>query len=1017
MTDLDQRPFFRLDALDECLWRLKADGAEERVALRPKAFQLLCYLNDNPGRLLTHDELLDGVWRDAPVQPEVLKSHILSIRTALGDSRDRPAFIETVRGRGYRFIGAVKLAAAPKVGEGDTDRFVGRIDPIERLLSALDLSLSQSARLVMVSGEPGIGKTTLIRQFLKRAAADRNFLAGVGQCVEGFGAVEPYYPLLDLLGRLCDGASGSRVVRALLDAAPGWAAQMPSRIPIRGRLPAPDAAVSSGRMLREGCELFEMLAAEVPLVLVLEDLHWADCATVDFLSALGRRNSGSKLLVVGTCRPDKLAAGRSSLRDVLHEHVLHGRIEEIQLGPLSKYDVGSYLAGGERAKPDSERFAARLREHSGGNPLFLKAILEHLTERGQIRPSGRGWALDEGSEKIAFDVPPTVERLIDYQVTRLPEATRRLLETASVTGMQFTAEVAAGAAGLDADDFDAVCDDLARDHCFVQRGEAQRLADGSPGQSYLFSHALYRRVLYDRQAPARRAKLHRAIGERLEQLHPQDSRDAVCTDLAHHFAAGADWDKALFYLRAALRVASRRAARQDALQIIELADSCVAHLPDRLRGAAELEFLERRAALLAATHDPEAEKALERLARKAVERGDIDTEVRALLNLAHVSSWRDVEASLAALDRVLGLASHQEDGAARALTLVTAHARRIWSAGMNDGDALACEAAIGTLRAGTNRQAKARGLVSFSMVLLLSGRYREAHDSFMEGYLVLAEAPGGLAESELARILWMYHVGVPWTLLSMGRLGDALAALDGSIAAYERNGERQAVLSLQIYRALSLFHAGDFCGVLKACHGVASGDYAKTAGAARLLPVERRMSLILCGLAEVAEGRVKAGVVHLLAAKREMERQQVHLDWYWRLLLEWGLVNAAIAEGGGAAALATSERLIELALVAAEPTWLALAWEAHARASLAVGRIDNAFAHLEKAIGLLRGGAAPLAEWRVLRTKAILETASGNAGQAIRSAQSARMAADRLAETLPEGHKGRDLLADLCEAD
>src|ERR1700677_4559181 len=185
-------PPFRLDKVNQCLWRRKDSGKEERVLLRPTPFSILRYLVDHAGRLVTQDELLDAVWPNTNVQPEVLKRHILDIRNALGDDPKRPVFIETLPRRGYQFIapiidgigeGASGEVVEP-VGPGQ-HRLVGRDRPLGELREYLRRALGGQRQIVFVSGEPGIGKTSLVDEFQRQAAVDalRN---ARGQCVEGY---------------------------------------------------------------------------------------------------------------------------------------------------------------------------------------------------------------------------------------------------------------------------------------------------------------------------------------------------------------------------------------------------------------------------------------------------------------------------------------------------------------------------------------------------------------------------------------------------------------------------------------------------------------------------------------------------------------------------------------------------------------------------------------------------------------------------------------------------------------
>src|SRR5262249_39129972 len=186
---------FRLDPVNQCLWR-----GDRRVTITPKAFDVLRYLVDHPGRLVTHEEMLEALWPKAYVNPEVVKKYILAIRKVLEDRRDRPLFIETIPRRGYQFVARVSDDADVRTAassRGVESSIVGRDAALARLEDLLDKALDGQRQIVFVTGEPGIGKTALVDAFLQRAVRQSNIRFARGQCVEGFGSKEAYYPMLD----------------------------------------------------------------------------------------------------------------------------------------------------------------------------------------------------------------------------------------------------------------------------------------------------------------------------------------------------------------------------------------------------------------------------------------------------------------------------------------------------------------------------------------------------------------------------------------------------------------------------------------------------------------------------------------------------------------------------------------------------------------------------------------------------------------------------------------------------
>lgn len=1013
MNNMRQAPSYRLDNVNQCLWRSSLNGTAERLSLPPKTFHVLRYLIENPDRLVTHDELLDAVWHDVHVQPEVLKSHILAVRNALGDKAESPRFIETLRGRGYRFIGPITKAGVadrqpdPALTSGI---FVGRAPQLGELTTILQSVLKGKPEIVFIAGEPGIGKTALVDQFIGHARSVHRLQVSYGRCVEGFGGIEPYYPILEALGRLCKGPNGETVVRHLIEIAPTWAAQMSADIPQekRGAIRQEIVGAGRGRMLREICELLDVLSAEHPLILVFEDLHWVDYSTVDLLSAIARRRSQCKLMVIATYRPEDAATSNHALKQISHELHLRKLCREIALGPLTESAVGRFLTGDMDLKLEVKEFAHLIRERSGGNPLFMQAILDDFEERGIVKRTASGWQLMTPPGEIRFQVPHTLGQVIESQIQRLTAEQRYMLETASIAGLYFSPTAIATAAGMGIQILEDMCEELSRRECFIRRSEIPSQLDTASIRQYRFKHAMYRQALYDHQGQVQRRRLHRSIGEQLELLFDSEPRSETVVELVEHFAAAGDWSKALTYVRFALQTAKTRSAYRDALAILDRATELAVNLPEAERCAAELDFLERRASIYFLAQDPRAEATYAQLVEKAALYGDINIHVRSLLGLGQTTSWRDLKSCLRIFDQALQKSALQTDVQLRAVTQTSLYARRIWAAGWSVDDALKCETALVPLRNGADPLLAARGLIEYSMICLLSARYREAHDIFRTNYDVLLNHIENRTEFDLNRKIWLNLFGIPWSLLFLGDFGGALKEFDVGIAALFKNGNYGAARAHTLYRALFLFHVMDFAGVVDVCKTFAvpdgeEGDYDEVRTIATL-PSEQRLCLMLQGLGEAGLGNRDAALKYLTEAECHMDRQPVTLDWYWRLTLEWAQVCLLIASGDLTSAKARSDRFVSMAERTEERTWRALAWDTQARISLKLGATTEALDHIGKAFAAANEFETPLADWRIHATAAAVHRAVGDAPTANMHAQLHAQKKRQLAETLPEGH-------------
>jgi DNA-binding winged helix-turn-helix (wHTH) protein/tetratricopeptide (TPR) repeat protein len=600
-------PPFRLDTVNQCLWRRQETAQDERLLLTPKAFAVLRYLVEHAGQLVTQEELLAAVWPETYIKPEVLKSRIFEIRGVLGDRPKTPRFIETLPRRGYRFIAAVcDTPPAPPAEpvQPDDGRLVGRARALGALRECLHRSLRRQRQMVFLTGEPGIGKTALVDAFQQQAlAAVPELRLAHGQCLEGYGGKEAYYPMLEALAELCRGAGGDAVVHAMVVHAPTWLVQFPALVTREHRdtLHRELLGATRERMLREIAALLETITAEQPLLLVFEDLQWVDHATVDLLAALARRRMPAQLLLVATYRPLDLAFWDHPLKTLTQELLVHQLCHEMALEPLSEAEVAAYLAQVASGARLPEGLAGLLYRHSEGNPLFMRVVLDHLTQQGILVRAPDRWQLQVPLTGLVLEVPESVRQVIEAQIARLHPEEQRVLEAASVHGAVFTAGVSAAAADLEADAFEDVCDTLARRQYLVRAVDVQPGPDGSVSQRYAFVHALYRDVCYWRQVPGRRARLHRRIGEWLEAAYAA-RRSEVAAELAHHFEAGADGARAITYLQMVADTAVRRYAYREAATTLQRALTLAHHLPEATERTQREQAVDLRLALRSALY-------------------------------------------------------------------------------------------------------------------------------------------------------------------------------------------------------------------------------------------------------------------------------------------------------------------------------------------------------------------------------------------------------------------------------
>src|SRR5262245_26265101 len=582
---------FRIDLGNECLWR-----GSEMLALTPKAFAVLRYLVEHPGQLVSKAALFKAVWPNTAVGEAVLTVGIGELRKAFGDDPQAPRFIETVHRRGYRFLGKVASeqgsagspppASLPRshLAAGNwhpATRIVGREAELAQLHGWLEKALGGERHLVFVTGEPGIGKTTIVEAFLEQVATWNRCWIGQGQCIEHYGVGEAYLPVFTILGQLCRAPEASQLREILSHYAPTWLVQMPGLLEAAAfeAIQRRTQGATRERMLRELAEVVEALTAEQPLVLVLEDLHWSDYATLDLLSFIARRRQPARLLVIGTYRPTDVAIREHPLEALTQDLQMHGQCEELSLGLLPEAAIEEYLtlALPNRQLPDT--LAGALHRRTSGNPLFLVNVIQDWISREVLIEVEGQWKLHGAVEEATGTVPPSLRRLIERQLTGLSPPDRQVLEAASVVGEEFSAAVIAAVEGEEVEAVEERYEGMVRRVQVLETRGSAAWPDGTVTACYGFAHALYQEVLYERVSAGGRARLHRQIGRRREGAYGVQTEE-IATELAVHFERGREYKRAVQYLEQAARKALRRSAPREAIHHLTTALRLLQTLPE-----------------------------------------------------------------------------------------------------------------------------------------------------------------------------------------------------------------------------------------------------------------------------------------------------------------------------------------------------------------------------------------------------------------------------------------------------
>lgn len=689
--------------LDTALFELRCDGSP--VALEPQVFSVLAYLVEHHDRVVTKTELFDHVWGDRFISEAALTSRLMAARKALRDSGQEQRYIKTIHGRGYRFVGNVVIPAVaspqrpapqpdakPSLAASALRTAPGRERELTHLRECLDAARAGVRSLVFVTGEAGLGKSTLIDAFLSSLSPADARIA-VGNCVEQRGVGEPYMPAIEALSRLV-AAGDPLVLRTLVRRAPTWLLQTPWLLSDAEIAELRERALgnTSERMLREAAEAIEELSTETPLVFVLEDLHWADRATLDLINWIGRRKEPARLLFIGSYRP--VGHDEIGIASVQRELRVRGLSHELSLPMLTPDSLRTYLESRVPGLPEAAALVALLHERTDGNPLFARAIIENWLATGALRESGGSWQLGADLDALRASVPESLRGLIADRLAAVSSTDHELLDLAAVAGSPFSSAPLAAVLGRSIEEVEGSCEAMRT------RGGMLKASDEPfawPGYddsgSYEFVHGLYEEVVYGGITPARRARLHQALGQELERAAGDDA-DVFAVDLARHFRLGRDSARAIHFLRVAAEEAMFRGAHREGGELLREALDLLPGLADEsLRTASEAEIQALLAGATIATQgfgSADAELAYKRAMQLTSSVDDNSRRAGVVFGLAALLEYQakhaEADLLLQQIDQ-LGIESDDIRGPYHALRSCSAFHRGLYAQAVDHGEA------------------------------------------------------------------------------------------------------------------------------------------------------------------------------------------------------------------------------------------------------------------------------------------------------------------------------------------
>lgn len=532
------------------------------------------------------------------------------------------------------------------MGSSVTPIIVGRAKELGQLGAMLVAVQGGTGGCVLLSGEAGIGKSRLIAE-IRAKATGSGFTVLEGRCFEQDRSF-PYAPLLDMLRSLfAPGAASDRLnalgplVSEVVKLLPELASHI-STPPLTAWL---EAEVEQRRLFEALTRLFVNLADARPLLVIVEDLHWSDQASLEFLLYLIRRVAGQPIFLLLSSRS---ALAQASLNELLAGLDREPIAQEIKLDLLSRAEVAQMLqAILDQPQPPSAEFVAAVHSLTEGNPFFAEEILTSLMARGDIYLVEGRW---ERKPLAELDIPDSVQRLVEQRLSRLTHPARQLLDLAAISGRSFDFTILQALTGHSDSELLALLKELMTAHLVVEESAEQ----------FAFRHALTREALYSRLLVRERQTLHGQMAQAIEQIYT-GALDPQLEALAYHFFEAAQWPKALDYARRAGKKAHRlyapHAAIEQYTRALEAANrSGQSPRPDL--------HLQRGQAFDTLGRFDEARADYETALQAARAAGDQQTAWQTLLDLGLLWAARDYERTGDYCRQALALARSMADQAA-----------------------------------------------------------------------------------------------------------------------------------------------------------------------------------------------------------------------------------------------------------------------------------------------------------------------------------------------------------------
>jgi serine/threonine protein kinase/tetratricopeptide (TPR) repeat protein len=845
--------------------------------------------------------------------------------------------------------------------------FVGREPEMRKLDALLQQAIEGTGRVVFITGEPGIGKTSLSDEFLRRARKQHPaLLISRGRCVEQYGTGEAYLPFLDAIGALLHLPGRERIAAVMRTYAPTWCMELPAAFASSGsleRLQQETIGATKERMIREMGDALGTLATASPIVLLLEDLHWADPSSVDLLRHLCQRIGNQRLLIAGTFRPEDIERSNHPLKNFKAEMQSHKLCDEIVLGALSPEHIAEYLDATFSPNDFPAELTSLIHEKTEGHPLFATSLLQYLGERGDIAKTNAHWSLVRPLSEMDLEAPESVRGMIGKKIDALDPEERRTLQYASVEGTEFFSTVIAKLLSMDEIDLEERLAMIEKTHRLIVTLGEEELPDGALTTRYRFAHALYQNFLYGDLVNKRRVSLHQQAGEQLVQHYGKRAPN-ISTQLAMHFELGRNFPLAVEYLIHAGDNAAKIYGYAEAEKHYTRALSLVEKLPEEAQGENLLTLYQKRGTVNHTVGNfSQAVNDFTRMLDQAEALDSLELQSAALNALTMTLFFAHrLDETLERATQALDVAKRAGSEKLRVETMLLIALKHLCYGELKEGKVV-LEDVIATAKKLDHKPALLGGLAWRGCLHFFQSEYALSIEKATQARRLASELRDGFL-----MLTSLFFIGLSQG--NQGKMSDSLTTLHEGMKLARKNGD--LFWHPRIPNCIGWIHRElqDFDGAHKY-----DEEGRQIAQHHHVLEAEAN-SLINLGIDFTHEGdREKtASVFHDVA---DIFSRDAWFRWRYNIRFQAAMAADALRHGEIEKAQEYVTRLLEMATEYESHKYIAVAHQLMAEVEIAKGNSAEAQEYFKRALAELKEYPAPLVEWKTHAASARLKLRMG----------------------------------------